>query len=162
MNAWKADWRTVSMTMTILVLTVACATKSTVQTRKQERAAAYAAMPAEHQRLIDQGQIQVGMTEDAVYIAWGRPAEVLRAGDATGETVTWLYHGTTSDEFVYWRYHEVPRPGGGRYLTRHLDRDVTVREYVSAELVFREGRLEYWRMLPKPPRATHFGPVGWP
>jgi deoxyinosine 3'endonuclease (endonuclease V) len=146
----------------VLVCAVGCATKSTVQTRKQERAAAYADLPVEQRQLVDQGQIQVGMNEDAVYIAWGKPAEVLRAGDAAGETVTWLYHGTTSDEYVFWRYHEVPRPGGGRYLTRHLDRDINVRDYVSAELVFREGLLASWRMLPKPPASTHWGPVGWP
>jgi hypothetical protein len=146
----------------VMACSAGCATKSTVQTRKQERPAAYAALPAEQQYLVDQGQIQVGLSEDAVYIAWGKPSEVLRAGDATGESVTWLYHGTTSEDYVFWRYHEVPRPGGGRYLTRHLDRDTNVREYVSAELVFREGKLESWRMLPKPPASTRFGPVGWP
>jgi hypothetical protein len=138
-----------------------CAAKSTIETRKTERAAAFAGLPVEQQRLVDQGLIQVGMSEDAVYMAWGKPEQALRSGDATGETVTWLYHGTTTDEYVYWRYYEVPRPGGRGYLTRHMDREIDVREYVSAELVFRNGKLESWRMLPRPPAGTQFGAPGW-
>lgn len=135
-----------------------CATKSTLETRKAERATQYAALSAEHRSLVDQGQIKAGMSEDAVFIAWGQPAQVLRAGDASGETVTWLYHGQTSDDFLYWRFHPVVRPDGSTYLTRNLQRDVNVREYVSAELNFRNGKLETWRALPKPPTGTYYNP----
>jgi hypothetical protein len=142
-----------------LLAVVGCATaKSTLETRKAERAAQYAGLSAEHRTLVDQGQIKAGMSEDAVFIAWGQPAQVLRAGDASGETVTWLYHGQTSDDFLYWRFHPVIRPDGSTYLTRNLERDVNVRAYVSAELNFRNGQLESWRALPKPPSGTYYNP----
>jgi hypothetical protein len=142
-----------------LLAVAGCATtKSTLETRKAERAAQYAALSAEHRALVDQGQIKAGMSEDAVFIAWGQPAQVLRAGDASGETVTWLYHGQTSDDFLYWRFHPVVRPDGSTYLTRNLQRDVNVREYVSAELNFRNGKLDTWRALPKPPTGTYYNP----
>jgi hypothetical protein len=142
-----------------LIVVVGCATAtSTLETRKTERAAQYAALSAEHRTLVDQGQIKAGMSEDAVFIAWGQPAQVLRAGDAAGETVTWLYHGQSSDDYLYWRFHPVVRPDGSTYLTRNLERDVNVREYVSAELNFRNGRLENWRALPKPPSGTFYAP----
>jgi hypothetical protein len=49
----------------------------------------------------------------------------------------------------------VPGPNGA-YFTRRLDRDFSVREYVSAELVFRDGLLQSWRTLPKPGGNTYY------
>lgn len=129
-----------------------------ISRRKMEKASGYAALSAEHQSLVDQGQIRVGMPEDGVYIAWGRPAQVLRSGDASGETVTWLYQGTTTDDYLNWNYREVIRKDGTTYLDRYLDRDINVRTYISAELVFRDGRLASWKMLPKPPSNTILAP----
>lgn len=146
-------------TIWLVVLAVGCATtKSTIESRKAERAEDYAKLSAEHRSLVDQGQIKAGLSEAAVFIAWGKPAQVLHAGDATGETTTWLYHGQTSDDYLFWRFHPVLRPDGTSYLTRTLDRTVDVRSYVSAELTFRAGQLVSWRMLPKPPSGTYFDP----
>jgi outer membrane protein assembly factor BamE (lipoprotein component of BamABCDE complex) len=136
--------------MAVLIGWAGCATSSTVATRKVERATAYGALSPEEQALVDQGQIRVGMNPDAVYVAWGQPAQVLKSGDATGETTTWLYTGTTSDTYHSWHYREYPRRDGSTYLDRSMDVDYTFRDYVSAELVFRGGKLERWRMLPKP------------
>lgn len=141
-----------------LLVVAGCATQPTVESRRSERAAAYAALPPEQRELVDQGQIKVGMNEDAVYIAWGAPAQKLQSEDAAGRVTTWLYQGTTTDEFVGWRYTEVPGPNGS-YLTRRVDRDFNVREYVSAELVFQGGKLRNWRTLAKPPGNTYYTPV---
>jgi hypothetical protein len=129
-----------------------------VAKRRTEKAAAYAALSAEHQAVVDQGQIRVGLPEDAVYIAWGRPAQVLRSGDASGETMTWLYEGTTTDDYLSWNYREVIRKDGTTYLDRFLDRDINIRTYVSAELTFRDGKLASWKMLPKPGSNTILAP----
>lgn len=126
--------------------------------RKVEKAAAYAALPAEMQAVVDQGQIRVGMNEDAVYIAWGKPAQVLRSGDASGEVTTWLFEGTTTDDYLSWNYREVTRKDGTTYLDRFLDRDINIRTYISAELSFREGKLASWKMLPKPAGNTILAP----
>jgi len=124
--------------VSILVLSAAllsgCAT-STVESRRQERMAAYNALTAEERELIDRGQIKVGMNQDAVYVAWGRPSQVLQGeSGAGGVTTTWLYHGTWMEETRYWSYREVPYQGGA-YLERYLDRDYHPRDYVSAEIV---------------------------
>jgi hypothetical protein len=66
------------------VVFIGCANHS-VETRRRERAAAYAALNPEFQRLVDAGQIKAGMPEDAVYIALGRPTQIVLSGDATGE-----------------------------------------------------------------------------
>ncbi len=149
--------------LVLAVILMGCATPSatdprSIAKRRVERAAAYSALPREQQELVDHGQIRVGMTEDAVFIAWGAAAQVLRSGDASGEAVTWLYESTTSDTYLTWNFREVTRKDGSTYLDRFLDRDINVRSYVSAELVFRGGRLASYRTLAKPSGSTVVAP----
>ena len=125
-----------------------CAT-STIQTRQQERSAAYAALSPDFRNLVDQGQIKIGMSTDAVYIAWGRPAEILAGETAQGQTVTWLYHGTELEEYRYWSY----RPFYHRsyvFAEPSLQHDYYPRDYVSAEVIFQNGAVKEWRSLPRP------------
>lgn len=117
-------------------LLAACAT-STVLTRKQERAAAYAALSAEDKALVDDGKIRVGMVPDAVYIAWGPPAEVLESQNAEGHMTVWVYHGQWVEEYRYW-------------IGRRLESDYYPRSYVRAEIVFQNGVVSSWRTLPRP------------
>lgn len=133
-----------------------CTTPTTVATRRQEKAAAYAALSAELRAAVDEGRLKVGLSEAAVYIAWGKPAQVLHSGDAAGERTIWLYHGTTSDNHLVWRYQTMLRPDGSTFLDRTLDRSLNVREYVAAELTFQEGKLTAWRTLAQPPPRTIF------
>lgn len=140
----------------LVVAALGCTTTSTVATRRQEKAAAYAALSAELRAAVDEGRLKTGMSEAAVYIAWGKPAQVLRSGDATGERTVWLYHGTTSDNYLVWRYQTMLRPDGSTFLDRTLDRSLDVREFVAAELTFQAGSLTSWRTLAQPPTRTIF------
>lgn len=154
----KSMFRHLSPLLLPSLLLLGCTTtQPTVESRRAERAAAYGELSPEHRQLVDQGQIKVGMNEDAVYIAWGQPAQTLQSEDASGRVTTWLYQGTTTDEFVGWRYVEMAGPNGS-YLTRRVDRDFNIREYVSAELVFRAGQLLSWRTLAKPGGNTYYTP----
>lgn len=146
-----------------LLLVAGCASNPTdpaqIAKRRAERPVAYASLTPEQKQLVDQGQVQVGMTEDAVYLAWGSPAQVLRRGDATGEATTWLYTGSTTDQFVTWNYVEARGPNGP-YLNRVMMTDYSFRDYVSARLVFRNGRVTEWEMLPAPESRTVISPGG--
>lgn len=136
----------------VLLLGVLCFTgcaTSTVASRRAEKTAAYTVLSAEDRALVDQGQIKIGLSEDVVYIAWGKPQEVLHSEDAQGRRVVWLYHGNYAEEHQYWNYREV-NAGGQRYLERFLDRDFDFRTYVSSEIVFEGGRVQSWRTLPRP------------
>jgi len=126
------------------LLLAGCAS-STIESRKKERAAAYAALPQQERELADKGQIQTGMSQDAVYIAWGPPAQILQnqSGNNGVQTV-WLYEGTTMQETRYWTFREVPYRGH-IFLERYLDRDYDPRAYVSAEIVFLGGKDASWR-----------------
>lgn len=130
------------------LLLTSCAT-STIESRKTERAAAYTSLSPEMKTLVDQGQIKVGMTMDAVYIAWGPPAQILQQENQQESATVWLYHGGYMAETRYWSYRQ---SGHGRdvYLERFLQRDYDPVTYVSAEIVFVDGKVKQWRTLPAP------------
>jgi hypothetical protein len=136
----------------MLLLLAGCATKSTIETRRVERSSAYDALPADQKAMVDSGQIRVGMSADAVYIAWGKPNEILESEDPQqGHLTFWHYYGSTLQETRYWAYREVNRgPRGGIYLERYLTSDYSPRDYVRSEIVFKDGKVISWRTLPKP------------
>lgn len=121
-----------------VILLSGCATSS-IESRRRERASSYATLSSDLKALVDQGQIRRGMTQDAVYIAWGKPAQVLQQEDQRGLVMFWLYHGGWLEETRYWTpYSRVPI------------NDYQPRSYVSAEITFVNGLVESWRTLPKP------------
>ena len=77
------------------------------------------------------------MAPDAVYIAWGPPAEVLENETPQGHTTVWVYYGQWVQEYRYW-------------IGRRLESDYYPRSYIRAEVVFRNGVVASWRTLPKP------------
>ena len=134
--------------LAMLCLACGCAT-NTVETRKQERYAAYSGLPPEARGLVDQGKIKVGMNMDAVYIAWGKPSQILRGESSAGSIVTWLYHGHYLESYRYWSYRSV-HYGSRCYPEPHLEYDYSPRSYVRAEIIFEHDVVKEWRSLPQP------------
>ena len=141
-----------AITATYLMITaclfVGCAT-SDVDSRKKERYAAYSNLTPERKALVDDGQIKVGMSEDAVYIAWGKPDEVLQRENQSGRITTWIYHGVYLDEHRYWRRHTI-RYGNKTTHTPYLAREYQPRSYVSAKVDFADTKVTNWETLPRP------------
>jgi hypothetical protein len=129
----------------LAVFLAGCA--STVESRRKERAAGYAALPPEMKKMVDEGRIQVGMPMDAVYIAWGKPAQVLHSETPAGATTTWLYEGAWLESGPSSIYRTVGRRGGVEGV---VVRDYQARSYVSAEIIFVNGKVTEWRTLPEP------------
>jgi hypothetical protein len=122
----------------LTILTFAGCASSSISSRKQERSAAYASLAPDLKNLVDRGQIKVGMTSDAVYIAWGPPSDVVQSESGSGASTVWLYNGGWMEENRYWSH-------------RHLMRDYQPRTYVRAEVIFVNGVVTQWRTLPQPP-----------
>src|ERR1041384_1970845 len=119
-----------------LLLLAGCATKSTIETRRVERFSAYDALPADQKATVDAGQIRIGMPADAVYIAWGKPNEILESEDPQqGHLVFWRSSGSWLQENRYWAYREVGHGPRGAYLERYLTSDYSPRDYVRSEIV---------------------------
>lgn len=114
-----------------------CATTNTVESRKQERYAAYQALPPDQRAAVDQGRVTAGMNNDAVYIAWGKPTQVVSGGGPGGESVTWLYQHNFLQETQFL--------GARRVFYAY-----SPSSYVAAQVVFVNGVVNTWQTFPSP------------
>jgi len=143
--------------VTLLLLAAAFLTgcASTIEDRRKERLAAYSALPPETQSLVDHGQIKVGMSKDAVYIAWGKPDQTLQSESDQDRIETWVYHGSTLRPYHYWDYgYHGWGPYYGYYNYSplpYLETDYYPVYYVSGEVNFQNDRVASWRNLPRAP-----------
>jgi hypothetical protein len=145
---------TILLAATTLFL-AGCAS-STVESRRIEKTAAYNSLPADQRALVDQGQVRVGMNQDAVYIAWGMPQQKTQAEDGKGLSETWVFNSSTLDTYNYWTFRERTDPKGRSYLDRVMESDSQINSYVSAEITFSDGVVKAWRTFPTPPSRSGF------
>src|SRR5690349_8087590 len=149
--------RTLNMKNPFLILTLlavtwlplGCAT-STLESRKQERYGVYSGLTSEQRISVDLAQIKVGMPMDAVYIAWGKPDQILTAETSAGTQLRWLYAGTYLQGFTHWTYPGPYGPFHRAYSGPDLAHDYVVLSYIRAEVVFEGGVVREWRTLPRP------------
>jgi hypothetical protein len=73
----------------ILALFTGC---QTVNDRIKEKPEVFANVDKETQDKIKQGIIDIGYTEDMVYLALGAPDQKRESANAAGRTVTWIYN----------------------------------------------------------------------
>lgn len=126
----------ISLCACLLMVFVLCGCSS-VQSRKQEKSAVYAALSPEFREAVDQGNLKAGMPMDAVYIAWGRPNQITRSGTWDSEEIAWVY-----------RHSKVLTT---QYVgSRRTYFGYTSMSFISAEVVFRNGLVEAWKTLPDP------------
>lgn len=137
----------------VCLLAVGCVTPSTLDSRKLERYTSYSELTSEQRTAVDLGNIKVGMTQDAVYIAWGKPSQVLTGESSSGNTVTWLYHGTSYQEYSSWGYPYYGFYGGRRryyYAGPSLTYEYYPRAYIRAQVRFENGVVKEWHTTPAP------------
>ncbi|MEO5567644.1 MAG: hypothetical protein ABIR92_04090 [Gemmatimonadaceae bacterium] len=85
------------------------------------------------------------MPQDAVYLAWGAPSEILKSASEQGETTRWLYYGSYMQEYRYWTGSR-----GRGFPSERLEHDYIPRDYVSAEIILNNGVVKSWTMKPRP------------
>src|SRR5712691_4843730 len=87
---------------------------STVESRVSNHPEIYQGLSGNDQALVSQGQIRVGMPQDAVWLAWGSP-EQKAIGNMRGRaTETWVYV-TYRSAYPYGGYPYGPGPYGHFY-----------------------------------------------
>lgn len=139
----------------LFMLAFLCGCASTIEDRKKERLSTYTQLPPETQTLVDTGQIKVGMPKDAVYIAWGKPEQVIQSESEQGRSETWVYYGSTLRPYHYYNYGHYG--WGGPFYHRYyyslpyLETDWYPQYFVSGEVTFQDDRVAHWRHLPRPP-----------
>lgn len=75
-----------------LVLSLVSCQSATPATRIAANPVMFRALPPEQQNLVQQGHISEGMTQDAVFLAWGAPNNEPYVGQQNGKNVVrWVY-----------------------------------------------------------------------
>jgi len=69
---------------------------STVGSRIESNRAAFDRLPPQEKALVSQGKIQGGMSQEAVYIAWGQPDQKTVGVVRNVPTETWVYTLSTA------------------------------------------------------------------
>jgi hypothetical protein len=75
---------------------------STPQTRISEHPDVYQSLSHRDQALVSQGQIRIGMSRTAVWLAWGSPDRKIIGNVGGRPTETWLYVYYAT--YPYWYY----------------------------------------------------------
>ncbi len=129
--------KTSAALLVIGLLFAGCATTNTIASRRQAHIAAYNALTPEMRAAVDMGQLKFGLPMEAVEIAWGKPTQVTSGGNATAETITWIYQGSYIQESTFW----------GPYRLHYAYTPIT---YVRAQVVFENGVVKNWQSFPAP------------
>lgn len=130
-----------------LLLAGGCATVPPMESRIARNPEMFGSLPESHQELVRQGRVKEGMSQDAVYLAWGRADEVRNSSRKGKALETWIYLGT---EVI--RRHTVGYGYGFGYGYCHgygyggpmFGVDYDYRNYVIARVDFDKGKVVYW------------------
>ena len=122
----------------------ASCTSNTPQGRIEKDPARYGKLSSNDRSLVDAGKIRTGMSQDAVYLAWGKPNSVSKGGDGGSTTERWTYTGQTpvwSNQFAV-SYGS----GYGRCRGPYYDYGPTIAyvPYTAGVVHFRNGRVTKW------------------
>lgn len=83
--------KTVSI-FTLLIAGLVLAGCSTVKSRIKEKQAVFDSLAPVEQANIQQGVVEIGYTQDMVYMAMGRPDKVRDRATARGTQTIWIYN----------------------------------------------------------------------
>lgn len=120
----------------------------TVESRIKEKPEVFASVDKATQDKIKQGVIELGFTEDLVYVALGAPDQKRETVNANGKTLTWIYN-TYYDRYdgsVYASYHRSvyydPYLRAYRMYYRPIFADTYIQEKEDRiRIVFQDGKV---------------------
>ena len=128
------------------VLFTSCA-PSTPQTRIQQQPQKFEALGPKHRQLVEKGQIERGMSQDAVYLAWGAPSRTFQGSKNNRLTERWDYSGSRpvySNTFYgsYGRYYGPYRRYG--YSGIGWGPEVAYIPYRIGSVWFIDNKVDSW------------------
>ncbi len=130
----------------VLLGTVGCQTGSSIgASPKSTRAAAYAALPEETRKVLDQGRLAEGMSSNVVVVAWGRPSKVL-AGLPPYSDERWSYYGSYTERRAIWTF--TPQSNGYDRVDPNIM--PISHQYVRAVVSFWKGEVVQWERFDPP------------
>ena len=111
----------------------------------------YGSLSSAQKQAVNEGRLLEGMSKDAVYLAWGRPAAVKEGSKAGQKTEKWRYTGhqpvvSNHINFGYGYGHGYGRGRGRYYDPFYSDYGHTVDyvPYTAAVVEFSKGKVLGW------------------
>jgi hypothetical protein len=89
-------------TLAVATGTLVLTSCSTPQTRISEHQDLYQSLSHRDQALVSQGQIRIGMSRTAVWLAWGAPDQKMVGNVRGNPTETWLYVYYATSYYPYY------------------------------------------------------------
>jgi hypothetical protein len=132
--------------LSIGLLFTSCA-PSTPQTRIQQQPQKFEALGPKHRQLVEKGLIDRGMSQDAVYLAWGAPSRTFQGSKNNRLTERWDYSGSRpvySNTFYgsYGRYYGPYRRYG--YSGIGWGPEVAYIPYRIGSVWFIDNKVDSW------------------
>ena len=90
-----------ALTFGVLASSVILTGCSTVESRISDHPEIYQSLSPRDQELVSHGQIRVGMSQSAVWLAWGSLDQKVVGAMRNRETETWIYTQTTTYGYGY-------------------------------------------------------------
>lgn len=90
---YNALVKTIFFALVAAITLVSCV-PSTPQARIQQSPQMFARLSDKHKGMVERGQIERGMTQDAVYLAWGQPSNTIIGSYKGKESQRWDYNGS--------------------------------------------------------------------
>lgn len=153
-------------TAALSLLQSACTVHSTPQSRIAAYPEYFTKLSQQHKTLVQQNRVTEGMSKDAVYLAWGSPAEVKKSSHKGRLRETWTYlryepvysRGVSlgyggygyGGPHSYGRGHHYGGHGGygGHYGNNFAyNTDVTYLPRLGASVVFKNNRVASWETV---------------
>ncbi len=126
---------------TMALLLVGC---STPATRIRQNPATFAKLSPTERPLVERGLLKAGMSEDAVFLAWGKPDAVRRLVRPKVVHETWIYVGTDFVPVPGYRYDWL---GSRRGYARGYGYAVPVYDYMPVRTFDRSATFEGGRLI---------------
>lgn len=132
-----------------LICLLACQTVTSPEHRISKETELFDSLPERHRELVRQGQVTEGMSQEAVYLAWGSPHEVKEGSRNGRKLATWVYYGRESVPVrsvgigvgIGSGYYRGDCWGGPRY---DFGFDYAYRDYVAAKVEFGNEKVVFW------------------
>ena len=125
------------------LLATAC-TPSTPQSRIARNPSLYEKLPAKQQQLVQQGDLAKGMSQEAVFLAWGHPSQRFDGFQNSKPTSRWDYSGA----YPVYTNHFYGGYGYGRYgrygYPYGFGQDVAFIPYRRASVWFVDNVVDSW------------------
>jgi hypothetical protein len=125
-------------------LLVSC---STPETRSKERSDSFSRLSKADQRLVLEGRITEGLSQDAVYIAMGHPYKQRRGRFEGKDTQSWIYGRLEGYTIPRYRYEHYRDASGRVYSTPVYDPVTEYRTVETFAVFFDQGRVVGWQEL---------------